>query len=373
MIFKRQWGVFILGALVAYLTLEVARAKFIINTEELAFGTETTHVLGDVDGLVMHCLGARDSALCEKAFDGADASRTVLWVGNSQLPAINLFEAGQENAPQLLFRRLRARDIYLTTYSQPNANLSEHAVLINSLLPRYKPDLVVLPVVFDDIREQGVRPLIADFMQDADSLNAVRDSKIWGIVKPSLETQSADASSKANASDVKKESLQKVTERAFTGWLERHWPLWRDRTALRGTLASAKHLLRNRMLGIHSYTKRSVHPVLYRDRMALLDFLIDDIQASGAQALLYLPPYRDDIDGPYIEAQYEAFKADLEALARSHNTAFADFEGLVPGKEWATVTDRIFGFKEPDFMHFTQAGHTALASGLNERLIDMGF
>lgn len=369
----RDGLVLIAGALAAYALLMIAQSRFAIKTDELAFGTETANVLGTVDGLIAHCIGAKDSPDCENAYSESGKPPSILWVGNSQLPAINRFEIGQENAPQILFRQLQGRNRYLITYSQPNANLSEHAVVINSVMPIYQPDLVILPVVFDDIREQGVREIVQDFTKRADLLSHVKASKSWPLIKNNLSGQTGAPGGGTAILGLEKDTLQKKTERAFTGFLGMHWSLWAARPKLRGTLSSAKHILRNKILGIHSYTKRRVNPQIYKERMALLEQIIMDIQVSGAQILLYIPPYRDDIDGPYVATEYDRFKSDFRALAAKTDSEFLDMERIVPGVQWATVTDTIFGFKEPDFMHFTEQGHIAMAQALDAKLKDMGY
>jgi len=369
----RQCTVLILGAALAFTLLYLAKDRFAIKTDELAFGTETANILGDVDGRVTHCLGADDTALCETEFFKANPEKTIFWMGNSQLPAINRFETGQENAPQSLFRALEKRGIYLATYSQPNANLSEHAVLINALMPKYQPDIVILPVVFDDIREQGIRPIIADFAKDPKTMLELQNSMSWPFVSASLASIQGQPGSSPSELGLEKENLQKIVERNFTKFLGENWSLWADRPILRGTALSAQHLLRNRLLGIHSYTKRSVNPNIYNARIELLSAIIADVKTSGSELLLYIPPYRDDIDGPYIKTQYDAFKSDLANIAKTNETYFLDLENTVAGPEWGTVTDRIFGFKEPDFMHFTEQGHIAFAQALNIFLEEQGY
>ena len=89
--------------------------------------------------------------------------------------------------------------------------------------------------------------------------------------------------------------------------------------------------------------------------------------------LLYIPPYRRDIAGPYDDAQYAQFKLDVASLAAKYQAYFADLDDVVPGPLWATITDALFGFQEPDFMHFTAAGHRLLAKAIERRLIDLGY
>ena len=82
------------------------------------------------------------------------------------MPAINQFCPGQKNAPALLFHRLQSKRIDLLTFSSPNANLQEHYVLFEYLRHHQSSNFLILPVVFNDLRETGLHPDIAVALQD---------------------------------------------------------------------------------------------------------------------------------------------------------------------------------------------------------------
>lgn len=365
----RIWAL-LAGFVLAFFMLGAFLSHVVIKPEEMAFGSDTTNILGGVGDLTTYCLGANDSVACEASYANSGKPKAVLWLGNSQLPAINRFQQGQENAPQLLFKWLRNRDRYLITYSQPNANLAEHAVVFGAASQRYNLDLVLLPVVFDDLRESGIRAIVADFTHDPKVLRQLKNSGVWTYVEPSLKRTTE---MNETAEPAQFPSLQELTETWITSVLAEHWNLWKRRPEMRGTFASALHLLRNRILGIHSYTKRYLNPGIFAERMALLERFVQEMKARGVSVMLYVPPYRTDIDGPYVTRQYEQFKRQLAELAQRNAVGFSDFENLVPGPQWATVTDRIFGFKEPDFMHFTAEGHLLFAHGMAAELQKRGY
>jgi lysophospholipase L1-like esterase len=229
----------------------------------------------------------------------------------------------------------------------------------------------MLPVVFDDFREQGIRERItglADLPGVAPQISkAVYGDTLNAILLPA--TGSPSTSSKLETS----QSIQASVEDAVSAWLDQHSALWASRQQMRGTLSAAIHLLRNRMLGIHSNTKRRVAANVFAERMQLLDQIILQMRKDGHQVLVYIPPYRDDIDGPYIASQYQDFKSGVAGLAKQHGAQFADLEKVVPGPQWGMVTDTIFGFKEPDFMHFTAAGHDLFANALDRKLFELGY
>ena len=367
---KTKWLALVLGVLLGLAALNYALGRFVVKSEDIAFGTETTGLLGGIGDTTMHCMDSRDSGNCVKSYAKAGTPPAILWLGNSQLAGINRYQEGDENAPQILHKSLLSRGQYLVIYSQPNANLLEHALVYTAVAPKFDTKLLMMPVVFDDIREHGVREHIANFAQD----KSIRDTVDTSALAPFLNPSIASAmSSQDTDTPVKDRSLQKTSESKLTSWLEKHSRLWAARPALKGTLSSAIHQLRNKALGIHSTTKRAVPQNVYKERMQVLEIMLENARTTGIDVLLYVPPYRRDIDGPYIEDQYTAFKSDLMAIAKRTDAHYLDIETIVPGPEWATVTDRIFGFKEPDFMHFTAAGHQRLAGSLDTQLKAMGY
>ncbi|MES2058572.1 MAG: hypothetical protein V4564_21725 [Pseudomonadota bacterium] len=362
------WLPLLIGALLALLLLEYARTHILIKLADAGFGAETAGFAQR--GTITQCADATDSDKCVASWTRAGKPPVILWFGNSQLAGINRYQPGDVNAPELVRRAMAERGHYLISYSQPNANLTEEAIVWNAVAPTYRPKLLILPVCYDDIRELGVRDTIGDFVERPGVTARLEAQAYWPIIAGPMQDSLKASSPQATEGH---QSLQTRSERVLTAFLARNWPLWSAKPALRGTLGFAIHTLRNQMLDIHSTSKRTVDPNVYRDRMTLLDGMVAEARAQGADVLLYVPPYRQDIDGPYPMAQYRAFKADLQALAKRHGAGFADIDPIVPGPEWATVTDELFGFKEADFMHFTAAGHQRFAVGIDQAARRMGY
>ena len=363
------WLPLIIGAIGALLLLEYMRETVVFRVENAAFGRETSRFMATGEGQ-NQCADASDSAKCIGVWHKAGDPPAVIWFGNSQLEGINRFKPGDLNAPELLHRALGARGKYVVTYSQPNANLTEEAIIWAAIQPVYRPRLLILPVCYDDIRELGVRDTVGDMLDDPKVSARLKRAPYWAQIASAVgEAMKQNAPLKAETHL----SLQNRTEAAATGFLSHHWSLWSDRANMRGILGFAVHGLRNEVLGIHSTSKRPVDPSVLVNRLTLLDGMIAEARADGAQVLLYAPPYRQDIDGPYLVDDYHVFKAQLAAIAKKHGATFVDIDPIVPGPEWATVTDDVFGFQEPDFMHFTAAGHQRLAAHIDGAARRMGY
>jgi hypothetical protein len=360
---RLNWLPLVVGAALAILLLDLGRSK-VMDLTAAALGGQTTEVLAEVDGLQVACFDATDSAACESAYQRAGRKPTILWFGNSQNFAINRYQPGQELATVKVHRWLKSKGTWLVSYVQPNANLLEEAFLFEALANRYDTRMLILPVFMDKLREQGIRGSVAAFMQDPKTAERVRSSPAWSDLSPLLEQRS----------EVRRvPTVQERVENHLNGVLNEYWPLWRDRSILSGNFQFAIRTLRNKVFGIHSYTKRPVDPAVYAEKLHVLGKLLDSAKTHNIRVLLYIPPYRRDIPGPYDDAQYAQFKADVASLAAKYQADFADLDDTVPGPLWATITDSLFGFQEPDFMHFTAEGHRRLADAIQKRLSELDY
>jgi hypothetical protein len=362
------WLPLIVSVFLALGLLHVGRLKM-IKLGEAALGGQTAEVLGEDGGLRYTCFDASDSEICENAYERAGRPPAILWLGNSQNFAINRYQPGDQLAVATVHRWLRDRGrTWLVSYTQPNANFYEQAIVFEALARRYDTRLLILPVFMDKLREQGVRDSVAAFMNQPNTADLVRASPEWPGLAPVLYNRTQTEGQLPTD-----RTIQARVEDQFDALLSRYIPIWRDRGSLRGNLQMAMNTLRNKALGIHSYTKRPVDPGVYVDKMQMLQKILESAKHLNIRVLLYIPPYRQDISGPYDNAQYSQFKRDVESLAARYKADYVDLTDLVPGPEWATVVDHIFGFEEPDFMHFTAEGHRRLAGAIQHRLMNLEF
>ena len=136
-----------------------------------------------VCGCIVKTLNDLDECLKGYAMQ-ARGMPVVLWLGNSQLHAINHYRQGEETAAPDLHRRFRDWGIYFLALSQPNANLQEHHLLLAHLLDQLRVDTLVLPVVFDDMREDGIRASLSGarktHMQEAERKRTTAESRTVG-------------------------------------------------------------------------------------------------------------------------------------------------------------------------------------------------
>jgi hypothetical protein len=365
---RRPFAVLLLAALLAGVALHAWRPAVPVDFEQAqAFGAATTSVFARVDGVLIHCRDQRDAQQCIDGSRRRGRPGAALWFGNSQLHAINQYRSGERTAASQLHARLALQGLDLTVYSQPSASFQEQLLLFDHLLTRLPVRLLILPAVYDDTREDGVRDTLEGFLDDPPTRALLQESSIGRRlvqrrVPPAIDAQDDTAGVTG--------SLQAVLEQGIDGWLERHSSLWAARPTLRGELFNRLYITRNTLLGIHSTTQRHRIAGRYDANMQALAAMLQQARARGVRALLYIAPIRSDVPMPYDAREYDAFKRDVQQLAEREGAQFADLEALVPASLWGLKAAGIAGVgaTEVDFMHFQAAAHELLAERLYELL-----
>lgn len=350
-----------MAVLFFHLKFEGQRTDF----ENFALGEATTSYFAMVDGVPIHCQDMDDADACLTGARQRGSVRYALWLGNSQVHAINQFQEGEENAPPILFRLLFKDSIDLLTLSQPNANLQEHYVLFEYIQARLPLAMLILPVVFDDLRETGLRSGISSALEEEGVAEALRQTAVG------RQILAQNLPEKIGPGNVEKqnESLQERTEKTINAWLENHWSLWAARPQIRGEIFTSLYKLRNTLLGIKATTKRRIIRGNYRTNMMALEATIDHAASMGIDVLLYIVPLRNDTDIPYDLNEYKGFKAEVQSLAERKDVEFVNLEDLVPPQLWgAKDSTAANGATELDFMHFQADGHNLLAKALYDAI-----
>ena len=274
--------------------------------------------------------------------------------------AINQYRQGDLNAPALLSSRLAADGIYLVTFSQGNANLQEQYVMFEHLRERVTVRQIILPVVFDDTREDGLREEVAVMARDANlRARLMRDD--YG--RQLLEHQHAKIS---ETDAVALNSPQYRTESWLDEKLDQNVPVWHARPQMRGDFFVGLYRLRNTVFGITPSTKRKKILSRYTENIGALEAILKSSHAAGIDVLVYIAPVGiDHGQRPYVESEYAQFKSDVQALAERHAATYANLEDLIPEHLWGQKDSTgVKSAVEPDFMHFTSAGHMVLADRL---------
>ena len=324
-------GLFLLNTM---LTPNVIKRNF----AELALNEETTVKFAEISSAPIHCKDLTDVDNCLAAYFDIDGkSPVVLWLGNSQLHAINQAKPKDQPAAYFLHPTLREDNQYLITMSQPNANLIEHYVLFSYLLPRLPVETLLLPIVFDDMRNEGLRSTIKSILWDDQTLRLLQQADYGSRL---VSRRGIDAPQPDNLA--LHGTVQQSVEHYLGSELAGIWELWEERPALRGELIGKLYAFRNWALQINPSTIRRKIPGRYQMNLGALRATVALARQEGVKVILYIPPLRNDYARPYDPLEYENFKLDIQAF-ESVNVRVADLELLVPNEYWGTKGSTTLG------------------------------
>lgn len=339
----------IIGGLAGLAALYAVFAHQQTDFGNLALGLNTRATFLDHGGQAIHCRGSFDADPCAADAAKSTATSRALILSASQLYAVNDYVDGDRTAPWLLADAARRRGRDVVTYSMPNANFQEMERVFLYARRQMKLDALVLPLVYDDMREQGIRDTVAVLGADG---------------APAARKQAATGGAPAE------KSLQDRSEQALTGWLDVCCEMWRLRSEARGWAEilsrRAMHVLayvRNRYTRDLSQFRIPVPAADYAINRAALERMVAAARGGGMPVLLYVVPRPTDFF-PYDPDGYRAFKDDMAALARRHGAALANLEDAVPDELWGT-TEITLGYPVRDHFHFKAAGHALLAQALD--------
>lgn len=343
-----------------------------INWEELALGKETfspyiflkdgTRVYAKHQDRVVHCAALEN---CFENFSKNKETPVVLWLGNSQLHAINQYKDTDLLASEILYGNLQKEGYDLLTISHPSANLQEHYTISEYAKLKLNLDSVILGIVFDDLREDGVRNDVGKFLNDKSLSAALSETKIGRkIIKKNSDV--LDIEDDYGGLSM---TFQDKTERLLSEQLESKTELWERRAYLRGVAFNTLYKARNYIFNINPSTKRKMIKPRFEDNWNALEQLIDLYNSSSINVYVYIAPIRGDVEIPYVLNEYDDFKQKLALLASEKDAYFMNYEDLVPAKFWGMKdSTSVSGLPELDFMHYQYDGHKILSNKIYEDL-----
>jgi len=311
------------SAIMSFTNVAEDETKF----DQLAPGKETQIYRATYIGSPIHCAEISDGAECLDGWKEKGSLPVTLWLGNSQLHAINQMKPGDVNGVQLLHDKLYPNGGDLIAFSEPNASLQEHYLLFEYLKSLLPIKTLLLPVVFDDTRENGIRNGLLPALDSQDVMASLSKTKIG------LEIMAENIAIKSDGDLAGlNDTPQKVVESTITGWLSEHWALWEARLEMRGQLFKSLYMWRNSILGINAQSKRKAIPGRYLKNLASLEAILLESTEERIHVILYVVPLRNDVETPYVAKEYARFKKDVENLAKKNGAVFANLEMLVPGE-----------------------------------------
>ncbi len=358
-----------LGLVLALAVLAWLFAGQATRFDEAALGFRTQGVFLPHGDRMVHCRQFPEAEHCAETLRQWPVRSRTLVMSASQLYSINDYSAGQVTAPWRMTDHLLSKGHGLVALSLPNMNFQEQLIAWLRIAELAPLDGLVLPLVYDDMREDGVRPGIALATREP---GVTATLTTWAVGQTLLARLNAPAAPIATsmAGTVRKDpSTQERTEDWLTGALEDCCGLMSLRAEARGQIALATRQTIHRISqwrNLHtrdsSALRIPVPPANYQTNRAALEAILADAARRGTRVLLYVVPRPTDFF-PYDPAGYAAFKADMADLARTHGARLVNLEDLVPNEEWG-VTDITVGYPIRDHFHFRASGHQRLADAL---------
>lgn len=350
----------LLMALVLMLLIAVFYSQSKIDTENFALGEANTHITETSNGtpLTAASITGIRSLIAHPGPCKGNSSNRILWLGNSQLHTINQYRPNDHLAPYWLHHSLNQDACaWVNGISLPNANFQEYLTLLTYATLSNKPSIVVLSLVFDDLREDGLR----------DDFRILQSETMHE--KLALSDAGIDILKKLTANSVNEENMtnnqglegfvQKHFEDALTAYLGIHLPIWNERPNLRAKLMTDLYFLRNFVLGIKSTSTRKQIPNRYKKNMAALEATFNLLKHAKIPTIAYIAPIRGDINIPYDAQEYNAWKNQINQLTEIYKIDLLNIEAIVPSEKWGT-----YHADEIDFMHFQGDGHKILSRAI---------
>lgn len=341
------------------------------KADDIGLGVGTAAYFPVFDNYPIHINDTRLTDTLIAGWKKRGSKPLYLWMGNSQLHGVNQYKDGNKNCTEFLFNSLQPFNTEVFGISYPNANLQEFLVSVLYYSKKMPVKTIVLPVFYDDMREDGIRDMIntkpvVEFIKKDSVLFAV----IPGI-KSLLREDTATAALSADDYAGIKETTQDVSERYLNRRMENAWDIWKSRPDFRGNLFNELYILRNLLMGINPSTQRKMIPGRFNDNYIALKVILAYCSQNKIAMLIYIPPIRNDVPIPYDKQAYEDFKTKVAVDCKNAGANFLNLENIIPNKLWGmkASTNSFSGKGEVDFMHFQEAGHRIIADTIFKTLV----
>lgn len=324
--------------------------------EKLALGNENREFYEKTKELNHHCKYLILNEECHLTYSKyGEKNDVILWLGNSQLHAINQYKVGDKTGSSILHDSLKIHKKYLLTLSQPNINMQELSIIFNQSIELFPVELLIICVVFDDMREDGIR----DNLKYLTEQNNLENKKFNQVVLNNQIDPNVD----------NKDNLQLRVENYFSKKLSIIYPKWEARGELRGNFFLALYNLRNFIFGITPSTTRKLIPARYNKNMEAFNEILKIAKEKKISVITYIAPLRNDVKIPYDLSQYENFKSEIKNISLRHQANFFNWEDIVDNSSWGQKNSTSIKKEgEIDFMHFQFSGHKKIASKLYETI-----
>ena len=268
--------------------------------------------------------------------------KSILFLGNSQMGAINEFESGDLSFISLLSKDFKSKksDFLIKGLWLPNANMKEFE-FINQTLNRcsISAELLIIPVFLDDTRINNIRNELDDYHN--------------------LLCQKQKSSSIKVSNNLS--NIQKMNQN-----IKKRFKIFEDLKYINERFRIDIYKFRNYLFNIQPTSVRNIRKPIYYENINALKNIVNSRDKQKLKTIVYIPPLLNSVNGgliPYKRKDYINFKKEISTICDSQKCIYFNFENEVPTDLWGLKksTNLNKNKMELDFMHFTGKGHKALA------------
>ena len=319
----------------------------------------------DINNKFIHCNSSTNYHLCLKDHN-IRGGELIVWFGNSQLHAINQYKEGQNSAPFLLHQLLLKDKKDLLTFSYGNANLQEHLIQYLWLRKQKKPKVILISLVFDDLREEALRLDLINILSEDINKKIIKNSNLD-------YTKFIENKSEKEVYTNKYSTPQEYIAFLLNRKLSNISYLWKNKSEISYQYFVFLNKLKNTLFNIKPETKRAMIRPIYEMNLEALKTIVKISEQDGSKLYLYIAPINYGYELPYFEEEYMKFKLQVKEISKkSENIIFNDIDNLIPETFWgfkdSTNTSNTL---EIDFMHFTSKGHEYLTKYLYKKVSEI--
>jgi hypothetical protein len=267
----------------------------------------------------IHCTEKIDFQNCIEGLVNRNSKIKIIYIGNSQLHTINNFKNNQILISEILFKNYINDNIDIITLSLPNINFQETLWILENELKNVNFSYLILPLVLDDFREQGVRKELSD-------------EKIKDKLKSGSTIEHGDQKIK--------DKLQQIKDKLQHG---------------KNNFIFNLYNLRNFLFGINSSTTRSIIKHSYYLNLKSYENIHNLMKKKNIIVFSYFAPVRQEPIKIYNASEYKIFKEKIINLNIQFNQKIFDLDNVIKSKNFGLINK-----KNLDYMHFDYQGHLVL-------------
>ena len=295
----------------------------------------------------------------------AAGRKIVLWLGASQIHSINALTSKDQLAVIHANQNssLAGEDYYYIQLAAPNANFNELLVFYLSFLNAgLVPDWLTIAVVFDDLKEEGIRQSIANMARTLPDTYFNIGGNGLANIQQAISTL---LSQNILVSDELTPETTITPQKRLESWFDRSigkiWPEYAEREGLLNWLITRWRITTVKM--IFCFKKRpEVHvpPILAKWNMDALRSMTQIAKLKGSDVMLYQQPYKPGAKGVAADkVQYDSYHERLSQWCSEEGLYYLNLQTLVPDQYWGLTNHGM-----PDAFHFSGVGHQKLGTAI---------